>query len=300
MARPRTVNPRQNRYFYRSESAGITSLSEAHQCTVYKPRTMHFHTDLQILGILGGKGVGIETPKQSFPLKAGQVVIVPPNQKHSFLTGSSTPGADFIDILISPKIQPVLTEYLSRFAKMKWVYTASRKELLALRDEMRRLFESPAPSLAAVMEKLWRLVVLVETASYHPDKHAADKQPNDVRLRLAENRMEELLDDDIDVAAIAARVGLSVSQLTRLYLKEFKMTPGRRLREKRIERAKEFLVASQLSVKEIAVSCGFQDPNHFCRIFKKYNRVSPGRYRKTIHNPKRGEETSDTETRDFA
>jgi AraC-like DNA-binding protein/mannose-6-phosphate isomerase-like protein (cupin superfamily) len=281
MARRRVLNPRQNRYFYRRESAGITSLSEAHQCTVYKPTTMHVHSDLQILGILGGKGVGIETPKRSFRLQAGQVVIIPPGQKHRFLTGGSTPGADFLDILISPQQQPVFTGYLAKFARMKWVYPASRKDLLALRDEMRRLFESPAPSLAAVMEKLWRLVVLVEKASYHPDKHAADNQPDDIRLRLAENRMEELLDDDIDVTYIAAKVGLSVSQLTRLYLEEFKMTPGRRLREKRLQRAKEFLVASQLSVKEIALSCGFQDPNHFCRIFKKYNHISPGQYRKS-------------------
>ena len=47
----------------------------------------------------------------------------------------------------------------------------------------------------------------------------------------------------------------------------------------RIEKAKELLTGSALSMKEICAACGYQDPNYFSRNFKKKVGLTPTEYK---------------------
>ena len=47
----------------------------------------------------------------------------------------------------------------------------------------------------------------------------------------------------------------------------------------RIEKAKELLTGSDLSMKEICSMCGYQDPNYFSRTFKKNVGLTPTEYK---------------------
>jgi AraC-like DNA-binding protein len=48
----------------------------------------------------------------------------------------------------------------------------------------------------------------------------------------------------------------------------------------RLERAKYLLKRFDLTIQEIAIQCGFNDANYFCRIFKIKNALAPTEYRK--------------------
>ncbi len=48
----------------------------------------------------------------------------------------------------------------------------------------------------------------------------------------------------------------------------------------RLAKAKEELVNTDKSIKEISESCGFSSPNYFSLIFKRKENISPGNYRK--------------------
>ena len=47
----------------------------------------------------------------------------------------------------------------------------------------------------------------------------------------------------------------------------------------RIDKAKEMLKDSRLSMKEVCYSVGYKDPNYFSRVFKKVTGVTPSEYR---------------------
>ena len=47
----------------------------------------------------------------------------------------------------------------------------------------------------------------------------------------------------------------------------------------RMDRAKELLDNSDLSMKEICAMCGYTDPNYFSRSFKKNVGVTPTEYK---------------------
>jgi len=47
----------------------------------------------------------------------------------------------------------------------------------------------------------------------------------------------------------------------------------------RIEKAKELLTVGGKSVQEVTYLTGYENPNTFIRIFKRYSGITPGRYR---------------------
>ena len=49
---------------------------------------------------------------------------------------------------------------------------------------------------------------------------------------------------------------------------------------KRIEKAQLLLLTTHDSQEKIAWDVGFSDLSYFCRQFKKYTQMSPGRYRR--------------------
>ncbi|MDD7303927.1 MAG: helix-turn-helix transcriptional regulator [Prevotellaceae bacterium] len=57
------------------------------------------------------------------------------------------------------------------------------------------------------------------------------------------------------------------------------MTPKIYLDQRRVLEAKRFLAYSELSVKEIAFSLGFDETTNFCKFFRKHTKISPNEFR---------------------
>ena len=51
------------------------------------------------------------------------------------------------------------------------------------------------------------------------------------------------------------------------------------LTEIRMNRARELLAGTELSMKEICGEVGYSDPNYFSRIFKKHTGLTPTEYK---------------------
>jgi len=71
----------------------------------------------------------------------------------------------------------------------------------------------------------------------------------------------------------------SVSSFKREFKKYFDESPARWLMKKRLEKAKHLLEGTLLPVTEISFECGFENPNHFSRVFKEKTGVSPLQFR---------------------
>jgi AraC family transcriptional regulator len=50
--------------------------------------------------------------------------------------------------------------------------------------------------------------------------------------------------------------------------------------QRRIDKAKDLLRSSDLSLNEIALACGFADQSHFTAVFTRMVGVSPGFWRR--------------------
>lgn len=83
----------------------------------------------------------------------------------------------------------------------------------------------------------------------------------------------------IGVEETARATGVSRSCLYRAFRAEFGCSPGDYLTRYRIQRARELLRHSPLSVGAVAASVGFQDPLYFSRAFRRETGESPSAWR---------------------
>ncbi|MCI8957248.1 MAG: AraC family transcriptional regulator [Eubacterium sp.] len=84
----------------------------------------------------------------------------------------------------------------------------------------------------------------------------------------------------IKVADIASYVCVNRSYLYKMFEKSLEMSPQEFLSRFRISRAKELLTVTELSIEEIAISCGYSDALVFSKSFKKQMGVPPSVYRR--------------------
>lgn len=79
----------------------------------------------------------------------------------------------------------------------------------------------------------------------------------------------------ISPSQIAGRIGLSIRQLERLFGKHLNASPKKYFLEMRLERARDLLVQTELSVMDVASACGFDNPTHFSRLYRVAFGFSP-------------------------
>ncbi len=88
---------------------------------------------------------------------------------------------------------------------------------------------------------------------------------------------------DVNLNLIAENLNYSPSYLTKLFLQYHNMPPTRYLITLRLQKAKELMDRQpDLSISAIGEAVGYPDPGYFSRIFKKYEGVSPQKFRERL------------------
>lgn len=92
------------------------------------------------------------------------------------------------------------------------------------------------------------------------------------------------MSEDISLNSVAEYVNMNPSYFSSVFRKEKGITFVEYLTRVRLERAKELLMCSSLKISEIAYKVGYNDPQYFSHLFKKYNQCSPKEYRQREKN----------------
>lgn len=85
--------------------------------------------------------------------------------------------------------------------------------------------------------------------------------------------------EEVDFRRYAENLYLSYSHFVHLFAKATGSSPHKFLLQVRIDKAKDFLRHTSLSITEISNHVGFSDPLYFSRLFRKYTGQSPSEYR---------------------
>ena len=165
-----------------------------------------------------------------------------------------------------------------RLGKALFARTGRTLAAASLPETSRRFAELLRRMAAGGYESVWAesraaygLLVALWDEATSPGVSAARR-----RLDAALRFEEANLDRPVSVAELAAAAGLSESHLHRLFLQETGTTPHKHLVATRLERARELLRTSPLSVKEVCARSGFRDLPNFCRLYKRAFGVTPG------------------------
>ena len=105
-----------------------------------------------------------------------------------------------------------------------------------------------------------------------------DPIPVYVHLLRAKDLIDRRYADHLDVAALAREAHASPAHFARSFKRAFGETPHRYLLQRRVERAKELLRRSDLSVTEASLEVGFRSLGSFSTAFRELVGESPSNY----------------------
>lgn len=255
----------------------------------------HWHTAMEvILPIENHYEVVTRTTRYS--VKPGELLVIPPCESHHLIAPAT--GKRFIylfdltqirDLKGFSLIQPLLKDCLYITGK---TYPQIAPEVYRLFYQMQEdYFSSDKFREMTIHSMLLQFFVLLgRNQKDSIEIYSASPQCKQKEYMQKFNAVLEYIDthymDNLTLDDIARISGFSKYHFTRLFKRYTSSTFYDYLNLKRTRVVEQYLVESDLSVTEIALSAGFTSIATFNRIFKKYTDCTPTEYR-ALNRPPR-------------
>lgn len=217
------------------------------------------------------------------------LVMVPHNHRYWL-----EPGGRWEFFWISMNGEEALRIHNAILAATGPILNLSEQTVEHLADCSQRLMAggADAPGRASAIAYEAAMALYDDVFGSHPTLSAEYRTMQHVIDHIIAN-----LDQPLSVDQLATVSGLSRAHFSRVFAANEGMPPAEYVMHKRLQRAVKLLTKGpQLSVKEIAVMSGFEDPNYFSKVFRRHFGANPTEFRTTgmyASMLTRGEETSE-------
>jgi AraC-like DNA-binding protein len=101
-------------------------------------------------------------------------------------------------------------------------------------------------------------------------------------LEEVRSRIVSTLPEALDVQSLASEYGMSRTHFSHFFRARTGLTPARFAAETRVHLATRMLLDTRAPLKQIAQSCGFANANYFCKVFRRFQHMSPASYRRAL------------------
>lgn len=227
---------------------------------------------------------GIVGPVRKLSMQPGYVSIVPAGADSAWCAGGG--DVDVLHLHLSPqRLSSMLLDGETRRKTVELVpkVAVSDDRIFRLGQDCVTALQSPGVPSLALMDS-----IALALGAHLLRNHSADDGQSTrtihyfiapYRLRRAMEFIEAHLNEDIGLEHIAVSAGLSTYHFSRGFKRALGQSPYHYLIKRRIERAKHLLAATELSLSETALACGFSSQQHFTSTFAKMVGMAPGRFR---------------------
>ena len=255
---------------------GVERCAPGHAYSKAPVAREHYHLHV----ILAGKGV-MKVGGMTFHLHKNQAFLLKPGDKIFYQADMEHPW-EYCWITIDGSLAK---EYLEECGFADGVYTrdlfGDPQEFSLLVRKLLSLSEITLANdirrTAIAMEYLALLMDSTLSEEQQVSRRRYDYSP-DVYVSHAVNFIQ-LNYAKIRVNDIAKYIGINRSYLTKIFTRKIGVSPQEYLMEYRMNRGKELLTCTELSVQEIAQRVGYENPLTFSKMFKRTCGLSPRHYR---------------------
>ena len=233
--------------------------------------------EYQLLYITEGVGVFNSLHAKDVALKAGNLFLLFPGEWHSYHpTGKQGWKCYWIGFKGKNVDDRVKMGFL---AIDKPIYNVGfSADIVRLYEEAYKRAQEEAPYsqqiLAGIVNHLVGLMYALERNIESSEDHTRVDMINHARLRI-----RETLEADITIQQIAKELGTSYSNFRKLFKEFTGISPSLYQQDLRLQRAKELLSSTSLSIKEIAYRLRFESPDYFSSKFKIKTGMKPSEFR---------------------
>lgn len=248
----------------------------------------HWHSEIELIRVLSGS-LNVRLNQEAYRVEAGGTIFVNPETLHQ-----AYPEDCIYECLVfHPDFIPALDDdsksFMEGIKNLEYIVQSHQtdpSEPLAV--DIHNLFdimETDTPgSKLRVIGALYQLFgdvldrKLYQVAETLPP--AADKKLPKLKTVLSFIRGN--YHSAITLEDIARAAGMSRKYVCSFFKEMTTKTPMEYLKLYRIERAARKLINTDMSVTEVALSCGFNDFSYFIKTFKQIKGTTPAKYRKSV------------------
>lgn len=237
----------------------------------------HKH-DFFMLLIVGAKGSGTHTIDfRDYKVMPHTVFFLAPGQAHQWRLAANTTG---YQVMFSGSFMLQKGPMWSFFTPSAVpLLKLTREQYAQLTAELRLMTGETAANIT--QHRLQIILLLLQrwyAVAYPTETAAAGNRLINRFLQLLEKQYAQ----HSEVSYYAARLHVTPSYLNTVCRKESGTTAGEYIRDRLLLEAKRLLILTDMDVKEIAFSLGFNDTSYFSRFFRKYTTQTPVDFRREV------------------
>ncbi|ASA23495.1 AraC family transcriptional regulator [Paenibacillus donghaensis] len=255
----------------------------------------HLHDRYELVYVYQGKGTFF-IDNTWYEKKNGDLFIIPGNTIHHSLPDNDDPIVSSA-LYFAPTL--FTSDSLDDSYSSLLCYDVSRKNKsyrLELKDPLKSMAEEAMDHMVIEMNErkpgyheAIRLIMCQFLLQINRFVLTGNDSPNE-SLRMAPAWMAAALEQidehpelDFSLSRLAEHANVSTSHFSRVFRQLTTMNVTNYINTKRIIRAKEMLLHSNVTINVISDQCGYDTPTHFYRVFKSLTGVTPNKYRKNTH-----------------
>ena len=233
--------------------------------------------EYQLLYITEGEGIFNSAHAKDIPLKAGNLFLLFPGEWHTYHpTGKNGWKSYWIGFKGKNVDDRVKAGFLSVYKPIYHVGFSA--DIIRLYEEAYKRAQEESPYsqqiLAGIVNHLVGLMYALERSMELSKDHTRVDMINLARLRIRES-----LEVDLTIQQVAEELGVSYSNFRKLFKEFTGISPALYQQALRLQRAKELLATTTLSIKEIAYRLRFDSPDYFSSKFKIKTGKKPSEFR---------------------
>ncbi len=227
------------------------------------------------LWFCGAEGTFTQNECEPIKVSRGALVLIPQDSRYSieFSSCDSDPSTILIEFCLNDG-EPFAISHDIRIIEDKLDDNSIIDAILKLTAE----FAMPSKPWLEIKSNFYRL--LSRLALREDVRHIGKRGFSTIEKGIRYLQTNE--DQSLYLDEVAAMCYVTPAYFRRMFKAYMGMSPSEYRSRRRIERAKELLINSHLSIAEISDLLGFESPSYFCVAFKKLEGVSPSAYQKNF------------------
>ncbi|MCH5597998.1 helix-turn-helix domain-containing protein [Niabella ginsengisoli] len=233
--------------------------------------------EYQIIYFVDGEGSFKSASTAKTKIESGHVAILFPGQWHTYHPCASTGWKVFYIGFEGAMIDNILAKEFISFNKQ--ILNVGFSETLV--DLFKRAIEIAKEDSLLLQQRLAGIAFnIVTEALFLSNKRMSEKEQTAEVIEKAKAIMYENYNNDIDLENLSEKLCSSYSWFRKVFKKYTGYAPAHYFQEIKIRKAKEFLLETDMSIKEIAYELNYQSYEYFISRFKKHTGVTPVEYKK--------------------
>ena len=239
----------------------------------------HLHRFIEIELITGGSGYE-EIDGRIYEIQKGDITIMIPDEVHSFVSKTDD-SLQITSIKVSPHyLQDTALSFMSSLL-LKSLPEDEYTLICQLCSKLHRIqAEKNKHGMDSIARECIRMIFLLCQAHKQDAVPIPIETADSDRYRRALLYIHKNFRRNLTVAEVAAEVYLVPNYFSSYFEKNMGMSCSRYINKLRMELAYEYVVATDISLKEIVSRCGFHSFSYFSYVFKSYYGCAPGACRK--------------------